>query len=143
MTERVRAILTTPTGTTLLIKRIKPGVPAYWVLPGGGVEPADLKHEAALRREIHEELAGQIETPRLLHSLQRGDDTEFFYLADITTWSFEDRSGPEFSQEGRGEYLLEELPLTPEALRAINLKPDEITEVIVSALHNGMIPAGT
>lgn len=62
------------------------------------------------------------------------DATQFFCLAGITTWSFEDRTGPEFSQEGRGEYLLEELPLTPQALRGINLKPDEITGVIVSAM---------
>lgn len=141
MTERVRAILITPFRTILLIKRVKPGVPAYWVIPGGKVEPTDADHEAALRREIREEVSGEIERPRLLHTLTGDDDTQFFYLADITTWSFEDRAGPEFGEEDRGEYLLEELPLTPGALVGINLKPDGITEVIVGALRDGLIRA--
>ncbi|MGW5782270.1 NUDIX domain-containing protein [Streptomyces sp. NPDC003863] len=142
MTERVRAILTTPSLTLLLIKRVKPDVPVYWVVPGGKVEASDATLEDALRREIREEIAGEVEHLRLLHVLEDGEDRQHFYLAPISTWSFEDRTGPEFSQEGRGEYLLEEIPLTPEALRGINLKPDAITEVIVNALHSGMIPAG-
>ncbi|MFF3606870.1 NUDIX domain-containing protein [Streptomyces sp. NPDC002463] len=142
MTERVRAILTTPSRTLLLIKRVKPDVPVYWVVPGGKVETSDATLEDALRREIREEIAGEVEHLRLLHVLEDGEDRQHFYLAPISTWSFEDRTGPEFSQEGRGEYLLEEIPLTPEALREINLKPDAITEVIINALHSGMIPAG-
>ncbi|MBT2480108.1 NUDIX domain-containing protein [Streptomyces sp. ISL-94] len=141
MTERVRAVLITPATTLLLIKRVKPGIPAYWVVPGGGVEPTDRDHEDALRREIREEIAGEIGTPRLLCTLTDGEESQHFYIADIKMWSFEDRAGPEFSQEGRGEYLLDEIPLTAEALRQVNLKPDEITAVLIDALATGQIPA--
>lgn len=140
MTERVRAILTTPSGTLLLIKRVKPGVPAYWVTPGGKVETSDATHEDALRREIKEEIAGEVEHLRLLHVLDDGEGRQHFYLAPITTWSFDDRTGPEFSQEGRGEYLLEEIDLTHEAFDAVDLKPEQLLPVLHKALDAGLLP---
>ena len=48
MIERVRAILTTPAMTMLVIKRTKPGTPPYWVLPGGHADEADRSLEDAL-----------------------------------------------------------------------------------------------
>jgi len=52
----------------LVIRRTRPGIPEYWVLPGGGVEPSDESREAALHREIHEENAGKADIVRLLHT---------------------------------------------------------------------------
>ncbi|MEE4425633.1 NUDIX hydrolase, partial [Streptomyces bugieae] len=112
MIERVRAVLVTRDHTMLVIRRTRPGVPEYWVLPGGGVEPTDESREAALHREIHEEIAGKADIIRLLHTMESDDERQLFYLARIATWSFDDRTGPEFSAEGRGEYALEEIPLT-------------------------------
>jgi hypothetical protein len=62
---------------------------------------------------------------------------ERFYLARIRQWSFDDRTGPEFSETGRGEYLLEEVLLTVEALDAVNLKPDEIALLLREAIQQG------
>ncbi|MFB9441445.1 NUDIX domain-containing protein [Streptomyces showdoensis] len=53
----------------LAIRRTRPGIPVYWVLPGGGVEPGDESREAALYREIHEEIAGKADIVRLLHTM--------------------------------------------------------------------------
>lgn len=50
MIERVRAILITPSGTMLTIRRNRPGQPVYWVLPGGHVDTGDADAETALRR---------------------------------------------------------------------------------------------
>ena len=135
--ERVRAILITPADNLLLIKRTKPGMPPYWVLPGGGVESTDPNPEAALDREIREEIAGQADILGLFHTVQRDGERELFYLARIRRWSFDDRTGPEFSETGRGEYLLEEVPLTAEALEAVNLKPDEIALFLREAINRG------
>ncbi|MGW1014625.1 NUDIX hydrolase [Streptomyces termitum] len=143
MTERVRAVLVTPDDTMLVIRRTRPGVPEYWVLPGGGVEPEDASREAALHREIHEEIAGKADIVRLLHTLESDGERQLFYLARITTWSFEDRTGPEFSAEGRGAYALEEIPLTPAGLDGIALKPEEIAHVLREALHTGSLGTGT
>ncbi|WP_330237479.1 NUDIX hydrolase [Streptomyces sp. NBC_00525] len=94
MIERVRAVLVTPDDTVLVIRRTRPGIPEYWVLPGGGVEPGDASREAALHREIHEEIAGKADIVRLLHTMGSDDERQFFYLGRIATWSFEDRTGP-------------------------------------------------
>ncbi|MFK0227417.1 NUDIX domain-containing protein [Streptomyces sp. NPDC090303] len=138
MIERGRAVLVTADDTMLVIRRTRPGIPVYWVLPGGGVEPGDESREAALHREIHEEIAGKADIIRLLHTLETDDERQLFYLARIATWSFEDRTGPEFSAEGRGQYALEEVPLTLEGLDGIDLKPEEIAPVL-----RGVIGAGS
>lgn len=139
MIERVRAVLITADDTMLVIRRTRPGIPEYWVLPGGGVEPSDESREAALHREIHEEIAGKADIIRLLHTMESDDERQLFYLARIATWSFDDRTGPEFSAEGRGEYGLEEIPLTMEGLDGIELKPEEIAHVLRGAIHAGSL----
>ncbi|MET7534498.1 NUDIX hydrolase [Streptomyces goshikiensis] len=141
MKERVRAVLVTSEETMLVIRRTKPDIPEYWVLPGGGVEPSDESREAALHREIHEEIAGKTDIVRLLHTMESDDERQLFYLARIATWSFEDRTGPEFSAEGRGEYALEEIPLTVEGLDGIDLMPEEIAHVLRGAIGTGTLRA--
>ncbi|MFE2933052.1 NUDIX domain-containing protein [Streptomyces sp. NPDC059278] len=142
MIERVRAVLVTADDTMLVIRRTRPGIPEYWVLPGGGVEPSDESREAALHREIHEEIAGKADIIRLLHTMESDDERQLFYLARIATWSFDDRTGPEFSAEGRGEYVLEEIPLTMEGLDDIDLKPEEIAHVLRGAINAGSLGVG-
>lgn len=141
MIERVRAVLVTADATMLAIRRTKPDIPVYWVLPGGGVEPSDESHEAALHREIHEEIAGKADVVRLLHTMESDSERQLFYLARIATWSFEDRTGPEFSAEGRGECALEEIPLTLEGLAGIDLKPEDIAHVLRGAIRAGTLDA--
>ena len=126
MNERVRAILITPAGTMLVIRRVRPGEPPYWVLPGGGVEPGDASLEAALTREIWEEVAGVPEVAGLLTVLTSERERGYYYLARIRQWSFADRTGPEFSEPGSGSYELQELSLTAEALDSVDLKPDDL-----------------
>lgn len=142
MIERVRAVLITADDTMLVIRRTKPDVPKYWVLPGGGVEASDESREAALHREIHEEIAGKADIIRLLHTMESDKERQLFYLASIARWSFEDRTGPEFSAEGRGEYALEEIPLTVEGIDSIDLKPEEIAHVLRGAIGAGELGAG-
>ncbi|GHF50942.1 hypothetical protein GCM10018790_30930 [Kitasatospora xanthocidica] len=137
MQRRVRAVLVTPNNTTLLIKRIRPGIAPYWVIVGGKIEPTDASPKEALLREVREEIAGEAEIVSLLHTIETDDERQDFYLATVDKWSFEDRTGPEFSQAGRGEYFLEEIPLTTEALDAINLLPQEIAAVLRKAVERG------
>jgi ADP-ribose pyrophosphatase YjhB (NUDIX family) len=82
MIERVRAILVTDDERLLVIKRTRPGTPTYWVLPGGHVEPGDADLEAALHRELHEELAGDAAIHALVQILdgEDGSDRQYFYL---------------------------------------------------------------
>jgi ADP-ribose pyrophosphatase YjhB (NUDIX family) len=139
MIERVRAVLITPDGSMLAIRRDKPGRGPYWVLPGGHVEPRDQDREAALGREIGEEIAGVPDIISLLYIMdsEQKNERQFFYLARISSWSFADRTGPEFSEPGRGTYQLEQIPLTTSALQAIDLKPEPVAELLTDVVASG------
>jgi ADP-ribose pyrophosphatase YjhB (NUDIX family) len=136
MTERVRALLITPDGDLLTIRRVRPGQDPYWVLPGGGVEPGE-DLETALARELREELAATADVHSLLHVFDQSGDRQYFYLARARTWSAEagDRTGPEFTDVGRGDYHLEPIPLTASAVAAINLKPDALAVQLLGHLR--------
>ncbi|MFE2914083.1 NUDIX domain-containing protein [Kitasatospora indigofera] len=142
MKERVRAILFTDAGTMLVITRIRPGIPPYQVLVGGGVEDDDTDLEAALLREIREEIAGEATGLRPFRQLTTDKgEVEHFYTARIATWNFDNRTGPEFQRDDRGEYLLEEVPLTTEAVDALNLMPPQIKDALLDAIDTGdLIP---
>ena len=117
MTDRVRALLITPAGELLTIRRIRPGEDTYWVLPGGGIDAGE-DLETALARELHEEIAATADIHSLLHILELGGERQYFYLARVRAWSASpgDRSGPEFADAARGEYHLQTIPLTPQLL---------------------------
>ena len=138
MTNRVRALLITPDDDLLTIERVRPGQDPYWVLPGGGVE-ADEDLEAALARELREELAATADVHSLLHVLERGDERQYIYLARLRAWSADasDRDGPEFTDPARGEYHLRAIPLTAQALAAIDLRPGPLAELLLSYLRAG------
>jgi ADP-ribose pyrophosphatase YjhB (NUDIX family) len=137
-TQRVRAILVTPDGSLLTIRRARPGQAPYWVLPGGGVEPGEDLQEA-LDRELREELAATASVHSLLHVLELDGERQYFYLARALAWSADPgaRSGPEFTDPARGEYQLHVVPLTAETLAAIDLKPDELAGTILRHLRVG------
>ncbi|MFD9302197.1 NUDIX domain-containing protein [Streptomyces sp. NPDC060048] len=141
MKQRVRAVLITPKNTMLAMRRIRPGIPDYWVLPGGGVEADDESLEAALHREVWEEIAGRAEITGLLYTVESNGEQQFVYLARIMEWNFDERSGPEFSRDDRGEYWLEEVQLSAEALDAIDLKPEVIAVELRKALNDGRLAA--
>ncbi|MGW0752942.1 SDR family NAD(P)-dependent oxidoreductase [Streptomyces sp. NPDC002587] len=142
MKQRVRGILITPRDTTLFMKRIRPDRDPYWVVIGGGIEESDPTPEDALLREIREEIAGEATIGRLFHEFKNpSGETEFFYLAHVTSWNFADRTGPEFLRADRGTYELVEVPLTLEAIAAINLLPTAISDELGAALRRGDLSA--
>jgi ADP-ribose pyrophosphatase YjhB (NUDIX family) len=138
MTDRVRALLITPADDLLTIRRVRPGQNPYWVLPGGGVDAGE-DLETALARELREEIAATADIHSLLHIFERGAERQYFYLARARTWSADpgDRIGPEFADAARGEYHLQAIPLTAKALAAIDLKPDPVSECLLSHLRAG------
>ncbi len=134
MIECVRAVLVTPAGGLLLMRRTWPGAAPYWTFPGGHVEPDDPGLRAALIREVREEAGGEPQIVGLLQLLADEHQRQYFYLGRIQSWSEADRTGPEFDDPDRGEYRLEEVPLTPGALDAIGLVPEEIAALLRDAV---------
>lgn len=137
MIECVRAVLITPAGRLLLIRRTWPGATPYRVCPGGHVESSDPSLRAALAREVREEAGAEPQITGLLHVVADEHLRQYFYLARIPSWSEADRTGPEFDDPDRGEYRLEEVPLTVQALDAISLDPEEIAALLRDTVTTG------
>ena len=134
LNHSVRAILRNDSGQLVFIKREKADVIPYWVTPGGGVEDTDENLEAALKREIMEEIGGQIEIMGVVFELQRPlpDDLiqyTTFFSCKLLDYDLTQQSGPEFLDPSSGRYTIEEIDLA--AIPSLNLKPSELKDFLM------------
>ncbi|MFJ8669684.1 NUDIX domain-containing protein [Streptomyces sp. NPDC093600] len=120
----------------VLIKRTKPDREPYWVSVGGGVEQDDATIEAALHREVFEELGGKLERAELVHlitdQLDDGIAVQHIFAARLTSMVLAARTGTEFAKPERGTYEVVRVPFTAEAVRELNLMPPELAEFIAT-----------
>ncbi|MFI0220460.1 NUDIX hydrolase [Streptomyces lydicus] len=120
----------------VLIKRTKPGRVPYWVLVGGGVEQDDATIEAALHREVFEELGGKLEHLELVHlitdELEGGVGIQHIFAARLASMDLAARTGTEFAKPERGDYEVGRVPFTAEAVRELNLMPPELADFIAA-----------
>jgi 8-oxo-dGTP pyrophosphatase MutT (NUDIX family) len=130
----VRAILLDEDDRLVLIKRVKPGQAPYWTTPGGGVEPEDVSLEAALRRELHEELGADADrfVQVFLFTVAAGDgvSVQHFFACRLLRLREDARTGQEFDDPSRGEYQLDLVAI--DKLPTVNLKPDALREFIAA-----------
>ncbi|HEY0933109.1 MAG TPA: NUDIX domain-containing protein [Trebonia sp.] len=133
-----RAILLDDDGRLVLIRRTRPGQVPYWTTAGGGVEPGDASAEAALYRELQEELGAQAPGARqvLLFSFAGRDGlaVAHFFVARLVHLDLSTRDGPEFDDPARGAYDPDWIDLLAggDALAAIDLRPPEVKEFILA-----------
>lgn len=131
-----RAILIDDQGRLVLIKRTKPGQEPYWTAPGGGVEDSDSSIEAALYRELSEELgaeaAGASQVFLFSSPSDAGVAVQHFFVARLAMIDESARSGPEFSDPSRGGYDLDRIDLHSDELTSIDLKPTALKEFILA-----------
>jgi ADP-ribose pyrophosphatase YjhB (NUDIX family) len=131
-----RAILIDDQDQLVLIRRTRPGRETYWTTAGGGVEETDLSVEAAMHREIAEEL-GAIATagPRVFlvsRHTERGLTVQHYFLARLLSLDPAIRNGPEFLDPARGAYDVERVDLHSGALSRLDLWPHELKEFILA-----------
>lgn len=127
-----RAVLIDDDAQLVTIKRTKPGVAPYWTTPGGGIEPDDASREAALERELLEELGaiavvGQ-QLTLVTSPADGGQSVQYFFAAWLVSLDAA-RSGDEHTDADRGGYELERIPL--DQLADYDLKPAKIKDFIV------------
>ncbi|MEU7973125.1 NUDIX domain-containing protein [Micromonospora sp. NPDC049089] len=134
MRTSVRAILLDEEDRLVLIRRIKPGRAPYWTTPGGGVESTDASLEAALRRELYEELGAEADrfAQVLLFTAPSGEGVavQHFFACRLLQLNEDARTGQEFADPSRGGYQLDRLRI--DELPAVDLKPDALKEFITS-----------
>ncbi|MFS0696304.1 NUDIX domain-containing protein [Streptomyces nitrosporeus] len=110
----------------VLIKRTKHGREPYWVSVGGGVEEEDATIEAALHREVFEELGGKLERAELVHlitdALEGGVGVQHIFAARLESMDLATRTGTEFDKPERGGH---------DAVRAV------VPRFVLPAAHAG------
>jgi ADP-ribose pyrophosphatase YjhB (NUDIX family) len=141
-----RAILIDDRGRLVLIKRTKPGRAPYWTTPGGGIEDADRSPEAALHRELAEELGAEasVVSPVFLHSSpsDSGVAVQYFFVARLVGMDETRRNGPEFADPARGGYDVDRIELFGRDLAAVDLKPAALKEFIIANREALLAEAG-
>ncbi|GAA4936127.1 hypothetical protein GCM10023224_16180 [Streptomonospora halophila] len=131
-----RAILVDEQGCLLLIKRTKPNESPYWTTPGGSVEDSDESVEAALHRELAEELGATavVASHVFLFSYagEDGDVVHHFFISRLSALDASARTGAEYSDPERGGYELDRVALRGDALAAVDLKPAPLKEFVLA-----------
>jgi 8-oxo-dGTP pyrophosphatase MutT (NUDIX family) len=122
-----RAILLDQDDRLILIKRVRPDGETYWITPGGGVEPDDTTVEAALRREVLEELGGKVSqvVPAFVDTVPEpggGVKTQIFFACRLESMDPSLRHGPEVD-EPNGTYEIVRVPFTPEGMATVGIVP--------------------
>ena len=112
----------------VLLRRTVPGRPLYWTTPGGKIEPADASPEAALRRELDEELGATAGPVRQVFACAEQSPEAHrlntFYVCRLAAMDLSRRHGPEFDDPANGRYDVDRVPCTSAALGRLRLVPE-------------------
>jgi predicted house-cleaning noncanonical NTP pyrophosphatase (MazG superfamily)/ADP-ribose pyrophosphatase YjhB (NUDIX family) len=131
----------------VLFRRTRPDREPYWTTPGGGVEASDAGPEAALRRELDEELgavAGELRQVFVLaEQTPVGDYLHTFYAGRLVSMDPGRRHGPELDNPARGRYDAERVACVPEAIGALDLRPRYLADYLRAHARElpGLAPA--
>ncbi|WP_406118589.1 NUDIX domain-containing protein [Streptomyces sp. NBC_00989] len=122
-------------GHLVFLKRGWPGGDPYCTTVGGSVEPEDADLEAALRREVLEEIGATIgpATEFLTLTEPRGMSTvvQHYFLADLLAMDLDRRHGPELDDPDTGDFEPVRVPLNRPAVAALNLQPAELADYVL------------
>ncbi|CAO5169176.1 Nudix hydrolase domain-containing protein [Frankia sp. AiPs1] len=131
-----RAILIDGNGRLILFRRTLPKRKPYWSTPGGGVDDEDASVEAALHRELAEELGAVVDRvqPVFLTSPPRGAGiaVSHFFVCRLVSMNLSQRTGEEFSNPAKGRYDVERIDLRGKRLSRYDLQPAEIKTFILA-----------
>jgi 8-oxo-dGTP pyrophosphatase MutT (NUDIX family) len=141
-----RALLIDDDGYLVLIRRTRPGQAPYWTTAGGGVEDGDASIEAAMHREIAEELGAKAvgSSQVFLHSWSTEDGlyVHHFLVTRLASMDLSARNGPEFDDPSRGAFDPERFDLRGAELAAIDLRPPSLKAFILANREALLAEAG-
>jgi 8-oxo-dGTP pyrophosphatase MutT (NUDIX family) len=126
----------------VLLRRTVPGRAVYWTTPGGKIEPTDASREAALRRELDEELGATVGPVRQVFACaEQGPELHrinTFYVCRLVAMDLSRRHGPEFDDAAKGRYDVDLVPCTPAGLEPLDLVPEMLSTYLRD--HAGDLP---
>ena len=98
-------------GRILLVRRLRPPEAGCWSLPGGKIDPGEA-HEAAIRREVAEELGIRLAETRLLCVVDLMADGQHWVspVRLATSFEGEPRNVEPEKHEAVGWFALDDLP---------------------------------
>jgi len=141
-----RAILIDDDGHLVLIKRTRPGQVPYWTTAGGGVEDSDASMEAAMHREVAEELGAKATAATRVFLFsevrERGTAVAHFFVARLVSLDVSTRTGPEFADPARGTYDPDRVDLRGAALESVDLRPLALKAFILANREALLAEAG-
>jgi 8-oxo-dGTP pyrophosphatase MutT (NUDIX family) len=120
----------------VVIKRTQPArdPEPYWVTVGGGIKPDDADPEAAMRREVLEEIGGTVGPAQqiFLHTEAKPEGVRraHFFLANLKSMDLAAATGTEFTLPERGTYEIQRIPFTAAGIRSIRLWPPQLADYL-------------
>ncbi|MFK0280703.1 NUDIX domain-containing protein [Streptomyces sp. NPDC090499] len=131
--HNVRAVLLE--GDRLVfLRRRWPGCSPYCTTVGGGVEPYDAGLEAALRREVMEELGATIGPATEFLTLTEPDDkvtvVRHYFRAEVLDMDPARRGGPELDDADTGDFSPVRVAPDASAVAALELQPPELVRYL-------------
>ncbi|MER5432011.1 NUDIX domain-containing protein [Streptomyces sp. NPDC002588] len=129
--HNVRAVLLDD-GHLVFLRRGWPGGAPYYTTVGGGVEADDADLEAALRREVMEEIGATIgpatEFLTLTEPGEKVTVVQHYFRADVLDMDLNRRSGPELDDPDTGDFSPVRVAWDASAVRALGLQPPELAD---------------
>jgi 8-oxo-dGTP pyrophosphatase MutT (NUDIX family) len=134
-----RAILIDDDERLVVFKRTLPKRKVYWSTPGGGIDSDDSSIEAALHRELAEELGAVADRVQqvFVTSTPRGNGiaVQHFFVCRLVSMDLAARTGAEFSNPAKGRYDVERIDLRGRKLSRYNLQPPQVRDFILANRH--------
>jgi ADP-ribose pyrophosphatase YjhB (NUDIX family) len=131
-----RAIIVDDKAQLVLIKRTKSGRAPYWTTAGGGVDDTDASVEAAMRREIFEELGavagGASQVFLVSDRTPDGIRVQHFFVTRLVAIDLSKRDGLELRDPANGSYDPDYVDLRGDALADTDLRPPELKAFILA-----------
>ncbi|WP_371661106.1 NUDIX domain-containing protein [Streptomyces sp. NBC_00280] len=137
--HNVRAVLLDG-GQLVFLRRGWPGGALYYTTVGGGVEADDADLEAALRREVTEEIGATIgpatEFLTLTEPGEKVTVVQHYFRADVLDMDPDRRSGPELDDPDIGEFSPVRVALDASAVESLEPQPPELADYLGERAEN-------